>query len=666
MKKFFSLLLAVLLVTSLLPISASATEKTIITEIRATYQFTKPTYGQEITFDGFEFTVEGDIPVTITTSGFDWYKYFNDDWNNIENGYFNDGTWCHDVYLDLTDTENYEYDQVNGTKLIINGVEWADDVICEGWVNSPAFTVDYVAGALELFLFNGQNYQILDNYIGVEIDNYSFANYVVGGTKPYTFSKSSGPDWINVSTDGNISGTPTTVGTNEDLVITVTDSLGATDSLDIAVDETHIKPEDREVVSRVVGTIDIPEFHCGDSFELEMETNVTEGSPATISTYGTDFYVIDENGEAGEVVEVATYGQYIMDFFVAIDDDAGYTHVLDEENLEIIVNGVTCTHNGPVVQEDESYVWARISPITVDHVFDNDTDATCNGCEYTREGCDHQYDNQCDAICNVCGESRVITHEYDYSCDDTCNLCGFVRDDAYHEYTNCYDKYCDNCNFEREPGECVFDDCYDDTCNLCGDTRYVPAHVYDSSLDTQCNACGDIRTLNYINSNETKDFELAEGQIIEFVFQCVTSGTYTYRSQFPDEDNNDGYGLILNTDGEVVAEDDDSGGNRQFLMEYDFVAGNTYILVARFYSSDYSGTGSISLISDDLPLGDLDNDSSVTYEDTLLCLQAAVGKVTLNEIQIAAADVDGSGDVAYEDALLILQYAVGKLTTFPG
>lgn len=63
--------------------------------------------------------------------------------------------------------------------------------------------------------------------------------------------------------------------------------------------------------------------------------------------------------------------------------------------------------------------------------------------------------------------------------------------------------------------------------------------------------------------------------------------------------------------------------------------------------------------------GDLSGDGNVTAEDSLLVLQASVGKITLTQEQEIKADVSGDGIVDSIDALLILQKIVGKIPNFP-
>ena len=63
--------------------------------------------------------------------------------------------------------------------------------------------------------------------------------------------------------------------------------------------------------------------------------------------------------------------------------------------------------------------------------------------------------------------------------------------------------------------------------------------------------------------------------------------------------------------------------------------------------------------------GDVDGNEKVTVDDALSALQAAVGKITIDDDAKVRADVDKTEGVSVNDALLILQYAVGKINIFP-
>ena len=63
-------------------------------------------------------------------------------------------------------------------------------------------------------------------------------------------------------------------------------------------------------------------------------------------------------------------------------------------------------------------------------------------------------------------------------------------------------------------------------------------------------------------------------------------------------------------------------------------------------------------------LGDVSGDGEITAADALLALQAATGKLSLNEAEEKAADVNGQPGVTSADALLILQFATQKISHF--
>ena len=78
---------------------------------------------------------------------------------------------------------------------------------------------------------------------------------------------------------------------------------------------------------------------------------------------------------------------------------------------------------------------------------------TCSVCgdwyDVDLPGTDHVYDNDCDEDCNNCGEERWIEgHVYDNDCDEICNSCGLVRKDA-HTYDGIWDEFCNMCGEQR-------------------------------------------------------------------------------------------------------------------------------------------------------------------------------------------------------------------------
>ncbi len=140
----------------------------------------------------------------------------------------------------------------------VNGEIWRTEMgvvgtnFSFGTAYSPEFTVE--EPAIGLTFFDSSTFDITTVYKNVAISSFSVANNAAGGKKPYTFSRTSGPAWINVSTDGIISGTPTAMGENEDLVVRVTDSNSNYKEITISVANTIVNPEDRIKVTEIEAT----------------------------------------------------------------------------------------------------------------------------------------------------------------------------------------------------------------------------------------------------------------------------------------------------------------------------------------------------------------------------------------------------------------------------
>lgn len=72
----------------------------------------------------------------------------------------------------------------------------------------------------------------------------------------------------------------------------------------------------------------------------------------------------------------------------------------------------------------------------------------------------------------------------------------------------------------------------------------------------------------------------------------------------------------------------------------------------------------VEILAKDL-CGNIDNSADgVSAADALLALQAATGKITLNDAQKIVADVDGTAGITAADALMILQFSTQKITSF--
>lgn len=100
-------------------------------------------------------------------------------------------------------------------------------------IGSEEYANDYDAAAEAMLAFkSGLPYISSERsnqrtYLNQPIADTDLSQFVKGGTKPYSFVKVSGPEWITISLDGIISGIPTETGLMNDCVIKVTDKVGA-------------------------------------------------------------------------------------------------------------------------------------------------------------------------------------------------------------------------------------------------------------------------------------------------------------------------------------------------------------------------------------------------------------------------------------------------------
>ena len=93
----------------------------------------------------------------------------------------------------------------------------------------------------ELIFVDSDSFDFDEDIVGAIIDQIDVSSAVSGGVSPYTFSKVSGPAWISVSTDGEISGTrPVSAEAASELVVKVIDSTSAEKSILIIVGATVV------------------------------------------------------------------------------------------------------------------------------------------------------------------------------------------------------------------------------------------------------------------------------------------------------------------------------------------------------------------------------------------------------------------------------------------
>ena len=298
------------------------------------------------------------------------------DWDYYTEPTFTEGTYKFDcqVRIDGAAGLTHVFDSA-GVTVTVDGVAWTtgtpdvyDDYSLVG-VTSPEYTVTAPAGTPLTFAKNDA-WNIGNTQSGVAITSFSVAIGASGGTAPYTFSKVSGPAWLQVAPDGTVSGTPTAAGANENLVIRVTDSAGtpATADITLTVGNTAVNPADRTKVNKVEGTSNIATILAyGGAFNKPTVT-VTTGSPAYFNINSGNGRWLKKNstGDWDYYTEPTfTEGTYKFDCQVRIDGAAGLTHVFDSAGVTVTVDGVAWTTGTPDVYDDYSLVGVSSPEYTV-------------------------------------------------------------------------------------------------------------------------------------------------------------------------------------------------------------------------------------------------------------------------------------------------------------
>ena len=355
-----------------------ADSRTKVSEVAGTSDIaTIPVYGGAYKKPTVTVTTGAPAYFNINSGNGDWLKKNSAGaWERYTGATFTEGTYMFDcqVRIDKPAGLTHMLDSA-GVTVTVDGAAWTtgtpevyDDYSLVG-VNSPEYTVTAPAGTPLAFV-KSSAWDIGDTQNGVAITSFSVAIGASGGTAPYTFSKVSGPAWLEVSPDGTVSGTPTAAGANENLVIRVTDSAGtpATADITLTVGNTAVNPADRTKVNKVEGTSDIATIPVYGGAYKKPTVTVTTGAPAffTINSGNGDWLKKNSAG-SWELYTGATFteGTYKFQCQVRIDGAAGLTHVFDSAGVTVTVDGVAWTTGTPDVENHYSLVGVSSPEYTV-------------------------------------------------------------------------------------------------------------------------------------------------------------------------------------------------------------------------------------------------------------------------------------------------------------
>lgn len=322
-------------------------------------------YGASIDQPTMTVTVGAPAYFNIDSGNGWWHKKVGNKWVTVRGGSFTSGTWKFECQIRIDDEAGKTHRLQAPMTVKVNGVDWAgddnptvDSNYSYGWTSSPEYIIPEPE---ELSFVNWLEFNIGDNWVANEIASFSVADNAEGGTKPYVFSKTSGPDWISVAEDGTISGTPTTVGNNDDLVVRVTDAAGAFREISITVAPTAANPAERTNVSVVEATSDIEKLLvCGQPIKKPTMT-VTVGAPVYFDIdSGNGWWSKKGPNEWSEVRSGKfTPGTWRFECQIRIDGEAGKTHKL-QTPITVKVNGVDWKlSNTPFIDKTFSFEWVE-------------------------------------------------------------------------------------------------------------------------------------------------------------------------------------------------------------------------------------------------------------------------------------------------------------------
>ena len=412
-ERHIAILLAVMMIFMnfiIAPVMAEGEDaRTKVMEIEATATNMQPVFGNPVSSEP-TFTVTKGTEAHFNTIMGDWQK------KNVETGKFEvgdgtitAGTWRYEAHIRVDGVYGTTHVLDKNFTVKVNGEIWRTEMgvvgtnFSFGTAYSPEFTVE--EPAIGLTFFDSSTFDITTVYKNVAISSFSVANNAAGGKKPYTFSRTSGPAWINVSTDGIISGTPTAMGENEDLVVRVTDSNSNYKEITISVANTIVNPEDRIKVTEIEATATNMQPVFGNSVSSEPTFTVTKGTEAHFNTIMGDWQ--KKNVETGKF-EVGdgtiTAGTWRYEAHIRVDGVYGTTHVLDK-NFTVKVNGEIWRTEMGVVGTNFSFGTAYSPEFTVedsthtDHSARTKNDGQPATCEadgwkdyYKCNGCDKVFD----------------------------------------------------------------------------------------------------------------------------------------------------------------------------------------------------------------------------------------------------------------------------------
>lgn len=341
---------------------ANALEKTEITNVELE-GFPSISYGDELIrdmnlsiispSDGLKFSKDDSCWQYYNESESTWYSV-----GNPNDFYAQSGKYRYVSRYDIDDTSRYILS--DNVIVKVDGNNW-DNVSVYNSNNSMIITSpEFIITAPDdnsVHFFDSHNYD-LPTYIysGEKINSFSVSNTVDSGTKPYKFSKTSGPEWLIVAEDGTISGTVPSLNNeykhdNGDAVITVTDAENRTASITINCGITIDQQNLADVGIINLSGFQIPQY---DEYFHDIKQIVSDNNNVTIEYYRSYIRISDKtntqdipfyNGVWRDMwpsYQKYSEGSYGLVLSIVVSANDGYKVT---ENTKFILNGKVLKKN---------------------------------------------------------------------------------------------------------------------------------------------------------------------------------------------------------------------------------------------------------------------------------------------------------------------------------
>ena len=107
-----------------------------------------------------------------------------------------------------------------------------------------------------------------------------------------------------------------------------------------------------------------------------------------------------------------------------------------------------------------------------------------------------------------------------------------------------------------------------------------------------------------------------------------------------------------------LTSNDDGPEDYNFNVNYDVIAGQTYVLACRMYSSETVGEFRVSVKfePDEALIGDTNLDGIISISDVTAIQRHLAELKTFTDEQLALADTDGDGEINITDATHLQMY----------